>query len=503
MKKRMLLASLLVLSALLLRLNNLGSRSLWTDEFFTLFESTGHGRDIARLLETLADQETPAFLDVARLKALLSYDRARGIPEVSGGLLETDTHPPLYFWIMHFWIKSFGNTPLAVRFFSLICGMLCLYAGWRLTFLFFGEEAAGWALAFMAFSPFAVRYSQEARAYSLLLLWALMSVLCLVKYQRSRRLRDALCFAACMCLGIYTHYFFAFIAVAIFAYCTLAWRRDSCILSGFYLAFLLALLGLSWWVVPLMVRGYNFHLAEWVFGYPGFLAKVSPLLKGAGSYFFMAHHGFPLSSALWLVSIGVFVFFLARAREKGLWFCLALVFVPLLAMLSMDLLQNGALLRQERFWMFPFVGVVPLAGVFLREAFKKAKPFAIAFIALMCASSVGVSALFFGPAPKAASQMINARSQGALSVVMVLNIRSVIFSQAYYLDDGIYMAAISGRPQLEMALEKAAMGFDRIFVARYYHPTDSGLMDQPFMEVPGRFVMLDGVGVVEVAGKGE
>ncbi|MBM4429994.1 MAG: hypothetical protein FJ026_06530, partial [Chloroflexi bacterium] len=87
-----------------------------------------------------------------------------------------DIHPPLYYYLLHFWIKAFGNSELAVRALSAFLGTLLVL----LTFAF-GHSVAGYrvgliAALFAAWSPFQVYYAQETRMYALSALLAALSM---------------------------------------------------------------------------------------------------------------------------------------------------------------------------------------------------------------------------------------------------------------------------------------------------------------------------------------
>jgi mannosyltransferase len=88
-----------------------------------------------------------------------------------------DIHPPLYYFLLHFWVPLAGNTEYAIRFLSVIAGLLVVAVTFRFAYLFFDEEIAIVAAFLSAFSAFQVYYSQEARMYIWVTLWSLVSVL--------------------------------------------------------------------------------------------------------------------------------------------------------------------------------------------------------------------------------------------------------------------------------------------------------------------------------------
>lgn len=94
--------------------------------------------------------------------------------------LRHDGAPPLYYVLLHFWMRAFGEGDTAVRslsaVFSIATYPAMYFAGRRLAGRF-----GGWAaLLVFASSPFAFRYATEARMYSLvmfLVAWGYLATL--------------------------------------------------------------------------------------------------------------------------------------------------------------------------------------------------------------------------------------------------------------------------------------------------------------------------------------
>jgi mannosyltransferase len=110
-----------------------------------------------------AQTVTIARLPLAQISAALRHDGA----------------PPLYYFLLHFWMEVWGSGDLAVRSLSGVFGVACLplalIAGRDL-----GGRAAAWAsLVLVSTNAFAVRYSTEARMYMLLILLSLAGYLAL------------------------------------------------------------------------------------------------------------------------------------------------------------------------------------------------------------------------------------------------------------------------------------------------------------------------------------
>jgi mannosyltransferase len=128
------LLAIILLLALGLRLYRLSAQSLWNDE----------GTSVA-----VAQRDLPT----------IARDAA------------ADIHPPLYYWLLHGWIKLAGTSEAGVRSLSALLGVGLVALVYALGRLLAGRWA-GLAAAFLAaINPFQVYYSQEARMYMLLAVW--------------------------------------------------------------------------------------------------------------------------------------------------------------------------------------------------------------------------------------------------------------------------------------------------------------------------------------------
>lgn len=193
---------LLILLAFFLRLHNLDAFSFWTDEGLTPARS---GYSVAQILRNEI---------------------------VIQGYVSRDTHPPLYYLIIHFTSRLFGQSDFAYRFPSVLFGVLLvplLYQfGRRLERTEFGLLVA----LLVVVNPLQVYYAQEARMYTLLVLlgaassYVLWRALSDPALTRMRLVRYAALYAVLAGLTVYTHYTAAFlIAVQALFWAWLLWRQ--------------------------------------------------------------------------------------------------------------------------------------------------------------------------------------------------------------------------------------------------------------------------------------
>ncbi|MGL4619838.1 MAG: glycosyltransferase family 39 protein, partial [Chroococcidiopsis sp.] len=107
--------------------------------------------------------------------ASLYYSDGTSIQAIISTIVTTDTgdrFQPLYYLVLYFWRQLFGSSEFAVRSLSALLGIgtivvLCTTA-WQL----YGRKHALWLTLFLSFSAYGVYYSQQTRAYTLLLFLA-------------------------------------------------------------------------------------------------------------------------------------------------------------------------------------------------------------------------------------------------------------------------------------------------------------------------------------------
>jgi len=170
--------ALVVGAAALLRLAFLDSQSFWYDEAV-----------VVRLLE----RDFGSMLD---------------------GVYDGESTPPLYYVLAWLWSKVFGTGEVGLRLLSALAGTAFVYvvylAGRRLLSHRAGLIAAGLA----AVNPLLVYYSQEARAYGLLMLFGGLSLLAFLAASEEPTRRALGGWALASALAMSSHYYAAFLVAA-------------------------------------------------------------------------------------------------------------------------------------------------------------------------------------------------------------------------------------------------------------------------------------------------
>ena len=170
---------------------------------------------------------SPMWLDEA-----LTVNIAKAPLHLIPHLLRADGAPPLYYLLLHFWMKVFGTSDLGARSLSGAIGLLTLPAAWAAGYKVGSQswrpvvddgvseraarEGAGRLVAWtttllVATSPFAVYYDTEARMYALVILLSALGVLAFVAVIREPTIWNGLALAAVTCSLEYSHYWAFFL----------------------------------------------------------------------------------------------------------------------------------------------------------------------------------------------------------------------------------------------------------------------------------------------------
>jgi mannosyltransferase len=130
----------------------------------------------------------------------------------------SDVHPPLYYWLLKIWEMLFGTSELALRSLSLLFALAAISAGFVLVRKLFGRKAAWVSLLLMILSPMLIRYSQEARMYTLVTAICTFDTYVLVKVTETtdtrKRRRWLALYGFLLAMGMWTNYFSALVWLA-------------------------------------------------------------------------------------------------------------------------------------------------------------------------------------------------------------------------------------------------------------------------------------------------
>ena len=125
-----------------------------------------------------------------------------------------ETNPPLYYSILHVWINLFGDSEFSVRFPSVLFGSLSIFMVYKVGNEIFDKDVGILSSLLLGLSVFHIRYSQEARTYSLAVLLTLLSMYFFIKILREKSYKFFFGYILSSTLLIYSHIYGLFIIIS-------------------------------------------------------------------------------------------------------------------------------------------------------------------------------------------------------------------------------------------------------------------------------------------------
>jgi mannosyltransferase len=171
----------LTVIGLILRFFNLGYNSLWLDE---------------------ASTHTFAIMSV---------------PDIWKATTGGEFNPPLFYWIEHFML-TFGNNEVVLRFVPALLGVLTIPLVYYVGKEFMDRNVGIIAAAAFAFSPFLIFYSQEARAYSMMLFFVAFAMIFYFRAMKTNDIRNWAVFGLLSALAFWSHFYALVIIGALVLY---------------------------------------------------------------------------------------------------------------------------------------------------------------------------------------------------------------------------------------------------------------------------------------------
>lgn len=161
------------------------------------------------------------LLRIYRLDAVsLWYDELSTIGRISCSLSQIIKNllisplPPLYYILMHSWVKIFGISEFSLRFPSVVFSVLSLILIFKLSKELFGRQTGLFAALLLSLSLYNIDYAREGKMYAMLWFFGLASFYFFYAFTRHNRIRDLVLYAISTGITFYTLYIgFFFIVI--------------------------------------------------------------------------------------------------------------------------------------------------------------------------------------------------------------------------------------------------------------------------------------------------
>jgi mannosyltransferase len=172
-------------------------------------------------------------------------------------VLREDGTPPLFYVLLHVWIRLFGTGEQATASLSLIFALACVPAAFWLGSSLFSRRAGWYCAVLAATNGLIIRYSNETRMYALLGLLSILATGAFLHAFVFRRRGYVPMFSVLLCAMLYTHtwavFFVAAAAIALIPCVVMAPDRRRFLLDAL-LAFGAAGVGFLPWVPNLLYQ---------------------------------------------------------------------------------------------------------------------------------------------------------------------------------------------------------------------------------------------------------
>lgn len=310
---------------------------------------------------------------------------------------KVDVHPPLYDYLIHFWIY-FGKTVWILRFFSLIFGVASIPLIYWIGKKFYGEKVGLTAAFILTIWPFSIWYSQEIRPYTLIFFFGLLAIGFFLKGLETNSLKYWSSFIIVIILCLYTHHSTLYLILVFNIFMAISWLNKK------YLDIAYRWIGVQFIIILLYLPGLYILVSQLLWqknsGTPGLVFLKQPGLSTIPYLFYnltFYADALPLGGLRGFMLIPVVIILFSGlkpskesfkgirtfiANEKTLFLILSL-FLPVIICFVLGSLVKKEFMYESRFFMiFMPAYLIILARGFLQIKHKSKKVILIAFFLL-------------------------------------------------------------------------------------------------------------------------
>jgi mannosyltransferase len=141
----------------------------------------------------------------------------KSIPEIWQATTAGEFNPPLFYWVEHVMLV-FGNSEAVLRFIPALLGFLTIPLVYIVGREFVDRNVGIITAAAFTFSPFLIYYSQEARAYSMMLFFVAAAMIFYLKALKNNKVKDWALFGILSGLAFWSHFYALVIIGALVLY---------------------------------------------------------------------------------------------------------------------------------------------------------------------------------------------------------------------------------------------------------------------------------------------
>ncbi|WGV26921.1 glycosyltransferase family 39 protein [Halotia branconii] len=368
----------LLMMGTLFRFVNLDSKVYSHDEIYTSLRIYGYTAN-----EVKREIFDGQVISQDNFKKFQSPNLKTGINDTIMSLIKEDSqHPPLYYLIARFWVKTFGSSVSAIRSLSALISLLVFPATYWLCRELFNVPLSmpTVAIALMSISPMQIIYAQEAREY---ILWFVTIILCSAallravcidfkeqnELEQQQKLPDRFAlwgiYAITLILSLYTSLWTVFVAFAhgIYILTTAKFQLNETV-RAYLLASVVGFLAFMPWITIVTADFFQFLISADVKAVqvsqtpliPFWLMQVSRIFFDLGLK--LDNLWIYLISPVFVSLVGYAVYSLCLRTNYKIWlFVVALIIIPALPLILPDIISGDIRLNSEPYLMPSYLGI--------------------------------------------------------------------------------------------------------------------------------------------------
>lgn len=278
-----------------------------------------------------------------------------------------DFQPPLYYLLLHFFMKLGSSTEWVLRIPSVIFGVLTIAILYKITAELFNRKIALTSSLILATSQFHIYYSQELRMYSLL---GLITTLAMWTFYKKKWFWLTLF----NILGLYTNYMFTLILASQVVWLIYRYKRDFDILKKWTMSLLLTTFFYLPWV-PNLLKQWNASknlintLPLWneLSSLPFWKLPIQIFLKFTlGRIDFYSKYFYGLIFGILVIFYGYIILHLRNRLNEKTRFVLNWFMIPLIMSMLMSFFIPISGVWRLIFLLMPFTILIAVSLSFIR-----------------------------------------------------------------------------------------------------------------------------------------
>jgi 4-amino-4-deoxy-L-arabinose transferase-like glycosyltransferase len=356
-------------------------RNLWYDEAHSLLNARG-ADIVAKIAVNGPEFTSGVFLQKGSWGDTLS------------AVAHTEDTPPLYFLLLRVWMNIFGDSDTALRMFSVVTGALTIPAMFVFVRKLFDQRIGFIAAGILTILPVHVQYSQEARAYALILLlsilasWAVWSAYQTIGTRDERRYWVYYVLFATACL--YAHYYSVGVLIAhgLFALAQPKGTRLALVKRMALAAAAVSALFVPWLLSPyfdaqwspwwrgkqLVDAGLRTPREFWTPGTFRYLLNLPRDLATGWLFRFLGNpmYGIIPMTLYTATVIGLVLVGRGKGRRSPIGFCFSLILIPTLFVIATAAAARSTLpIHCPKYILPVLAGLVPLFSVVITSGWNR------------------------------------------------------------------------------------------------------------------------------------